>query len=79
MVMILHLKRFVYDMGRGDVVKRHRLVGYGTELVIPPEIISPGRRGVAVKYRLFGGESFEFPPSVSRLRLLDYTLSFSNT
>lgn len=55
-VLILHLKRFVYDPEEQNVVKRSKLVGYGTELVVPPEIVSPGRRGQAIKYRLFGGE-----------------------
>lgn len=55
-VMICHLKRFVYDQGRGDVVKRHRPLGYGLELVIPAESVSPARRGYPVRYRLFGGE-----------------------
>ena len=56
--LILHLKRFVYDSGEMAVVKRFKPVAYGTELIVPPEIISPGRRGASgVKYRLFGGES----------------------
>jgi ubiquitin carboxyl-terminal hydrolase 10 len=70
-VLILHLKRFVFEMGEMSVVKKSKPVAYGTELVIPPgeviindpvshtehtEIISPGRRGAPVKYRLFGGE-----------------------
>ncbi|KAK1926127.1 cysteine proteinase [Papiliotrema laurentii] len=53
-VLILHLKRFVFEMGEMSVVKKSKPVAYGTELVIPPEIISPGRRGAPVKYRLFG-------------------------
>ena len=55
--LILHLKRFVYDGKEMTVVKRFKPVAYGTELVVPAEIISPGRRSAAaVKYRLFGGE-----------------------
>ena len=69
-VLILHLKRFVFEMSELSVVKKSKPVAYGTELVIPPgefwvcmrlrltlEIISPGRRQQPVKYRLFGGES----------------------
>ncbi|ORX34811.1 hypothetical protein BD324DRAFT_653068 [Kockovaella imperatae] len=53
--LILHLKRFVFDPREMTVVKKFKPVAYGTELVVPPEIISPGRRGAsAIKYRLFG-------------------------
>lgn len=55
-VLILHLKRFVYDPLARDVVKKNKPVAYSAELVIPPEIISPARRSAsAVKYRLFAG------------------------
>nr|XP_031857112.1 uncharacterized protein CI109_007505 [Kwoniella shandongensis]KAA5524183.1 hypothetical protein CI109_007505 [Kwoniella shandongensis] len=54
-ILILHLKRFVYDPVERAVVKRNKPVGYGAELVIPLEIISPGRRNPSgIKYRLFG-------------------------
>ncbi|KAK8845583.1 hypothetical protein IAR55_006299 [Kwoniella newhampshirensis] len=54
-ILILHLKRFVYDPVERAVVKRNKPVGYGTELIIPPEIISPGRRRPSgIKYKLFG-------------------------
>jgi ubiquitin carboxyl-terminal hydrolase 10 len=57
-VLILHLKRFVYDHVAHDSVKKNKPIAYGTELVIPQEIISPTKRsGSAVKYRLFGGTS----------------------
>lgn len=54
-VLILHLKRFVYDPREQSVVKRAKPVAYGTELSIPHEVVSPAKRtpgGVA--YRLFG-------------------------
>jgi hypothetical protein len=35
-VLILHLKRFVYDPLEQSVVKKGKAVGYGTELVVPP-------------------------------------------
>jgi len=35
-VLILHLKRFVYDGMEQSVVKRSKLVAYGKELIIPP-------------------------------------------
>ncbi|GMK59911.1 hypothetical protein CspeluHIS016_0901280 [Cutaneotrichosporon spelunceum] len=54
-VLILHLKRFVYDPQEQNVVKRAKPVAYGTELVIPQEIISPPKRTTQpIKYRLFG-------------------------
>lgn len=57
-VLILHLKRFVYDHVAHDSVKKNKPIAYGTELIIPQEIISPTKRSAAaVKYRLFGGKS----------------------
>ncbi|WWC66816.1 uncharacterized protein I206_100723 [Kwoniella pini CBS 10737] len=54
-VWILHLKRFVYDPKEYNVVKKNKAVAYGQELVVPPEIVSPGRRSAgSIKYRLFG-------------------------
>jgi len=65
-VLILHLKRFVYDHVAHDSVKKNKPIAYGTELVIPPEIISPAKRSAsAVKYRLFGGKSDVFCPRVN--------------
>ena len=34
-VLVLHLKRFEYDQSQNRVVKRDKLIAYGTELVIP--------------------------------------------
>jgi ubiquitin carboxyl-terminal hydrolase 10 len=56
-VLILHLKRFVYDPMEQNVVKRFKPVGYGIDLSVPQEVVAPGKRGVVVKYRLFGGKS----------------------
>lgn len=56
-VLILHLKRFLYD-NVGGVQKSGKIVGYGTELVVGEGVIAPGKRGgngKEVKYRLFGG------------------------
>lgn len=53
-VLILHLKRFVYDPQEQNVVKKSKPIAYGTELVIPQEIISAPKRAGPVKYRLFG-------------------------
>ncbi len=55
-VLILHLKRFVYDE-IGGVQKDSKEIGYDTILDIDPEVISPLRRGeVTTRYKLFGGE-----------------------
>ncbi|WWC58142.1 uncharacterized protein I303_100677 [Kwoniella dejecticola CBS 10117] len=52
---ILHLKRFVYDGTTYNVVKKNKGIAYGQELIVPPEIVSPGRRSAgAIKYKLFG-------------------------
>ncbi|KAL7418681.1 hypothetical protein Q5752_006364 [Cryptotrichosporon argae] len=54
-VLILHLKRFVYDAQERAVVKRSKPVSYGVELVVPQDIVSPAQRAQGpVKYRLFG-------------------------
>ncbi|KAI0723789.1 hypothetical protein C8T65DRAFT_627436 [Cerioporus squamosus] len=54
-VLILHMKRFLYDIKVGDVVKVGKQVSFSPELDIPPEIISPAKRTAQpVKYQLFG-------------------------
>ncbi|BFZ56109.1 hypothetical protein PYCC9005_003151 [Savitreella phatthalungensis] len=53
-VLILHLKRFLYD-NVGGTQKSWKQVGYPLELEIPNEAISPSRRGrLNTKYRLLG-------------------------
>lgn len=57
-ILILHFKRFLYDAVEQKVVKKGKAVGYGTEMLVPSEIMSPGRKGSApMTYRLFGGGS----------------------
>ncbi|KAF8584110.1 cysteine proteinase [Ramaria rubella] len=53
-VLILHLKRFLYDTTVNDVIKLSKKVAFGTELEIPKETITPGRRSWPTKYKLFG-------------------------
>lgn len=54
-VLILHLKRFLYDTNVGDVVKIGKHVSFGPELEISPDLIAPTRRPAQpVKYQLFG-------------------------
>lgn len=53
-VLILHLKRFLYD-NVGGTQKSWKQVGYPLELDIPSQAISPGRRGTfGTKYKLIG-------------------------
>lgn len=55
-VLILHLKRFLYD-NVGGTQKSGKIIGYGTSLEIKEDIIAPSKRtGRGVKYQLFGGE-----------------------
>ncbi len=42
-VLILHLKRFVYDGMEQSVVKRSKPVAYGNELVVPPGMLIRSR------------------------------------
>jgi len=61
-VLILHLKRFLYDEHVGTQ-KWTKKIGYGTQLRIDEKVVSPSRRGGAggkeagvARYELFGGE-----------------------
>lgn len=71
-VLILHLKRFLYDEHVGSQ-KCTKKIGYGTHLRIDEKVMSPARRNLAAaagngkgkevaRYELFGGE---LPPSSS--------------
>ncbi|KAM5538092.1 hypothetical protein V8D89_008289 [Ganoderma adspersum] len=54
-VLILHMKRFLYDTKVGDVVKVGKQVSFASELDVPPDIISTAKRTTQpVKYELFG-------------------------
>lgn len=53
-VLILHLKRFLYD-NVGGVQKSWKQVGYPLQLEIPSDAISPARRGkLQTRYKLLG-------------------------
>ncbi|KAI0636523.1 hypothetical protein C8Q77DRAFT_1093171 [Trametes polyzona] len=57
-VLILHMKRFLYDTKVGDVVKVGKQVSFSPELEISPDLIAPPKRTAQpVKYQLFGGKS----------------------
>jgi len=54
-ILVLHLKRFLYDTQVGDVVKIGKSISFTPELEIDPNLISPSRRQPQkVKYKLFG-------------------------
>ncbi|SNX85218.1 related to Ubiquitin carboxyl-terminal hydrolase 10 [Melanopsichium pennsylvanicum] len=53
-VLVLHLKRFIYDEV-GGVQKSQKPLSYGTTLEIAPEVLSPSMRAQPrPRYRLFG-------------------------
>jgi ubiquitin carboxyl-terminal hydrolase 10 len=57
-ILVLHMKRFLYDTKVNGVVKIGKQVTFGPELEIQPDIIAPARRtSLSTKYKLFGGES----------------------
>ena len=59
-ILILHLKRFVYD-GHGTK-KVWKKIAYPLDLEIPLEVLSPTQRGsVPPKFQLFGGTPTPFP------------------
>ncbi|KDQ16244.1 hypothetical protein BOTBODRAFT_107096, partial [Botryobasidium botryosum FD-172 SS1] len=53
-ILVLHMKRFIYD-AVGGVQKSQKIVSYGTTLEIKPEVLSPAQRsGKPVRYKLYG-------------------------
>lgn len=61
-VLILHLKRLIYD-NVGGVQKSGKVVGYGLELEIAADVVAPGmRKGGRLRYQLYAGQFY-----VSRL------------
>ncbi|KAI0063416.1 cysteine proteinase [Artomyces pyxidatus] len=54
-VLVLHLKRFLYDTSAKGVVKIGKAVAYSPELEIPQDIMAPGKRSArAERYQLYG-------------------------
>lgn len=54
-VLILHLKRFVYEAG--EVRKNSKELEFSTQLEVAEEVVAAPRRAEAKRrYRLFGGE-----------------------
>ncbi|KAG8912936.1 hypothetical protein FRC01_004822 [Tulasnella sp. 417] len=53
-ILILHIKRFIYDPTAG-IIKSQKVVGYGSTLSIPQEVLPPVKRtGPPIRYQLFG-------------------------
>ena len=55
-ILVLHMKRFLYDTQVKGVVKIGKQVGFGSELDVGSEVFG-GKKG-NIKYKLFGGEDF---------------------
>lgn len=55
-ILIIHLKRFLYDK-EGGIQKSHKIVSYGTTLQIPNNAVAPSRRTrQPIRYDLSAGE-----------------------
>lgn len=55
-ILVLHMKRFLYDTKVNGVVKIGKQVSFGPELEISPEIMAGAKRGSGpARYKLFGG------------------------
>jgi ubiquitin carboxyl-terminal hydrolase 10 len=56
-ILILHLKRFLYDANKGGVAKVGKQVAFAPELEVGSEVMVQGRKVNGTRYRLFGGAS----------------------
>lgn len=79
-VLLLHLKRFLYDEV-GGVQKSTKKVAYGTELSIDERVMSAPLRAQVGKdgarYELFGGESIAIGPRLCATGSLTFTARHS--
>ncbi|EPQ57809.1 cysteine proteinase [Gloeophyllum trabeum ATCC 11539] len=54
-ILVLHLKRFLYDTSVGGVVKIGKQITFGPEVEIGPELMAPARKmATPARYKLFG-------------------------
>ncbi|KAI9574185.1 hypothetical protein HD554DRAFT_2045090 [Boletus coccyginus] len=53
-ILILHLKRFLYDPSAGGVAKVGKQVSFTPELDIPAEVMAPLKKLHGTRYKLFG-------------------------
>jgi hypothetical protein len=59
-ILVLHMKRFLYDTTANGVIKIGKQVSFGPDLETQPDIIAPARKASqSTKYKLFGGEYLE--------------------
>ncbi|KAG2357020.1 hypothetical protein BDR07DRAFT_1421552 [Suillus spraguei] len=56
-ILILHLKRFLYDANEGGVAKVGKQVVFAPELEVGNEVMVQGKKVNGTRYRLFGGAS----------------------
>jgi ubiquitin carboxyl-terminal hydrolase 10 len=61
-ILILHLKRFLYDANKGGVAKVGKQIAFASELDVGPEVMAAGRKIHGTRYRLFGGAYPIFDP-----------------
>ena len=57
-ILILHLKRFVFEPGTQSTHKLCKFVNYDSHLTITPEMLSQSSQGIPTRYYLSGGISF---------------------
>jgi ubiquitin carboxyl-terminal hydrolase 10 len=53
-ILILHLKRFLYDASAGGVAKVGKQVSFTPELEIGSDLMAPGKKFHPTRYKLFG-------------------------
>lgn len=53
-ILVLHLKRFLYDTSAGGTAKVGKQVLFGAELEIGSDVMAPARRIQTTRYKLFG-------------------------
>jgi ubiquitin carboxyl-terminal hydrolase 10 len=65
-ILVLHLKRFLYDTSVQGVEKVGKQVRFAEELEVGGDVMVPIARKTPTKYKLFGGKSIHHtPPTVS--------------
>ncbi|KAL0573399.1 Coronin-like protein crn1 [Marasmius crinis-equi] len=66
-ILVVHLKRFCYDIGVGGVMKVSKQVTFNDELTIPGDVLAPAARGKnrSTRYRLFGAVIYHHGLSAS--------------
>lgn len=63
-ILVLHLKRFLYDTSVRGVEKVGKQVRFAEELEVGGEVMVPAVRKTPTRYKLFGGKfSFHTFPS----------------